>query len=659
VVEPEGPVGMSAANRPAARRPLPPLLRALLRRPSALVIAAFLALIVLAVIAAPLIAPYDPNAQDLLNTYSGPTARHLLGTDNLGRDILSRLLYGGRVSLEGVAEAVFVLVALGLTAGAVAGYAGGWFERFVLWLADLTLALPSIIILLVVLTVFGRNETAAMITLGIVAAPGLMRVVRGVVLTVRKELHVSAAWVTGLPQGRILRRHILPHLSGPVIVQASIAAAGALLVETGIGYLGLGVQPPTPSWGNMIADASNAIYIQPWLLIPTGVTVGVVALSFGLLGDAVRDASAERTSRPRAIRRKSAAAPPQTLLPVPPSAAPASELLSVRNLSVAFPGPDGPLPVVLDASFEVRPGEVLGLVGESGCGKTVTALALMGLLPGGGRITSGQVLFGDRNLAALSQKAMRALRGSQIAYISQDPIASLDPLFTVGNQVAEVVRAHRRVSRAAARTRTLELLRLVNLDEPEMVAKRYPHELSGGMAQRVGIAMALAGEPKLLIADEPTTALDVTVQAEILDLLRALQQQTGMAVVLITHDWGVVADLCDRVVVMYAGQMVEATDVESAFHEPLHPYTLALLQSDPHGADAGERLPAIPGAVPPPGAWPVGCHFHARCAFATDECTRAPIPLAEPVAGHATRCLHFEQLRHRAPAAVSRPERAG
>jgi peptide/nickel transport system permease protein len=649
----------SAADRVAARRRLPPLLQALLRRPSALVIAAFLALIVLSVIAAPLIAPYDPNAQDLLNTYSGPTGRHLLGTDNLGRDILSRLLYGGRVSLEGVAEAVIVLIALGLTAGAVAGYVGGWFERFVLWLADLTLALPSIIILLVVLTVFGRNETAAMITLGIVAAPGLMRVVRGVVLTVRKELHVSAARVSGLSQGRILRRHILPHLSGPVIVQASIAAAGALLVETGIGYLGLGVQPPTPSWGNMIADASNAIYIQPWLLIPTGVTVGLVTLSFGLLGDAVRDATAERTTRSGTTRRRSSGAPAPALLPVPASAAPESELLSVRNLSVAFPGPDDPLPVVLDVSFDIHPGEVLGLVGESGCGKTVTGLALMGLLPSGGRILSGQVLFGDRNLATLPPRAMRALRGSQIAYISQDPIASLDPLFTVGSQVAEVVRAHRRVSRAAARVRTLELLRLVNLDEPEMLARRYPHELSGGMAQRVGIAMALAGEPKLLIADEPTTALDVTVQAEILDLLRSLQQQTSMAVVLITHDWGVVADLCDRVVVMYAGQVVEAAEVESAFDEPLHPYTLALLQSDPHSAHAGERLPAIPGAVPPPRAWPVGCHFHPRCAFCTEECTRAPIPLAEPMEGRATRCLHFEQLRRRAPAAVSLPERTG
>lgn len=637
---------------PRARPSL--FIRRLLRRPLAVAAVAFLGLVILTVLVAPLVAPYDPNAQDLLHTYSGPNGQHLLGTDNLGRDILSRLLYGGRVSLLGVAEAVIVLLALGVTAGVVAGYSGGWFERVVLWLADLTLALPAIIILLVVLTVFGRSETAAMIALGILGSPGLMRVVRGAVLAVRQELYIAAARVSGLSRPQIVWRHILPRVMGPIIVQGSLAAATVLLIETGIGYLGLGVQPPTPSWGNMIADASNALYQQAWLLVPTGLMVGLTALAFGVLGDAVRDATAERslgqgamTRRTRRVQMSVAATGVDAR---PPHAA---ALLSVRDLSISFPGPDGLYPVALNVSFDMLRGETLGIVGESGCGKTVTALAIVGLLLGGGQVTAGQVLFEGKDLVGLSPRALRRLRGAEIAYIAQDPLMSLDPVFTVGSQVMEVVRTHAPLSRPAARARMLELLRMVQLPEPETVARRYPHELSGGMAQRVGIAMALAGGPKVLIADEPTTALDVTVQADILDLLRSLQDDTGMAVLLVTHDWGVVADLCRRVVVMYAGQVVEYTNLARVFDGPLHPYTEGLLHSDPHRAGVGEPLPAIAGMVPPPQAWPKGCHFHPRCPYGTEECARSPIPLLEPSPAHETRCIHHDRLPHRAPAVSS------
>lgn len=641
----------TADARPRLR--IPPLLQRLMHRPLAVCAISFLALVILAVVLAQLIAPYGPNAQDLLNTYTGPTRDHLLGTDELGRDMLSRLLYGGRVSLLGVAVAVSVLLVLGVTTGVIAGYIGGWLERGLSWFADLVLALPAIIILLVVLTIFGRDETSAMVALGILASPGLMRVVRGATLAIRQELYVSAARVSGLSRFQILLRHILPRVTGPIIVQTSIAAATALLIETGIGYLGLGIAPPTPSWGNLIADASNAIYQQPWLLVPTGLTVGLVALAFGVLGDAVHDATAERTTVQTKTSPRSHGTLPSAdkLNPGPARHNPAA-LLSVANLSIGFPGPAGMYPVATDINIDVMAGETVGIVGESGCGKTVTALAIMGLLPGGGKIVSGQVLFGGKDLARLSQRELRRLRGAEIAYVAQDPIASLDPVFTVGAQVAEVVRTHARMSRAVARARAMELLRMVQLPSPERVAARYPHELSGGMAQRVGIAMALAGGPRLLIADEPTTALDVTVQAEILELLRSLQNDTGMAVILVSHDWGVVADLCRRVVVMYAGQVVEQAAMTQVFDEPLHPYTQGLLRSDPHRADVGARLPAIPGAVPPPQSWPVGCHFHPRCPYATEECTCAAIPLLAPVPEHETRCIHYEQLLQ---ASVSSP----
>ena len=275
----------------------------------------------------------------------------------------------------------------------------------------------------------------------------------------------------------------------------------------------------------------------------------------------------------------------------------------MRGLTVTRQGQAGPTLVVDSVNFDVFPGETVGLVGESGCGKTVTALAVLRLLPGSLAVAGGEARWTGRDLLRMPDRDFSRLRGSALAYVSQEPQASLDPCFTVGSQLSEVIRRHDRVPRSAARARMADLLRQVELPDPPRTARSYPHELSGGMAQRVALALALAGRPQLLIADEPTTALDVTVQAEMLALLRRLQRETGMAILLITHDWGVVADICDRTMVMYAGQVVERGGVQDLFDRPLHPYTLGLLRSHPSLARAGQPIKALSGRVVQPGAW--------------------------------------------------------
>ena len=320
-------------------------------------------------------------------------------------------------------------------------------------------------------------------------------------------------------------------------------------------------------------------------------------------------------------------------------------LLEVNNLSVAVN--NGETKIIDGVSFTVNRGEAVALVGESGCGKTVTARSVLGMPPAGGAIESGSIRFQGQELRGLSSREWLALRGSGISYIAQEPIVSLDPTFTVGSQLREVVRIHDRTvkGRKAIQQRSLELLVQCGIERPKDVAKLYPHQISGGMAQRVSIARALAGSPALLIADEPTTALDVTIQAEILDLIQDLQIQNQMAVLFVTHDWGVVADLCARAVVMYAGQVVETAAVEQLLEKPSHPYTAALLRANPHLAKRGERLRAIDGIVPPPGSWPVGCRFAARCVLATVDCERGPISMHETEHDHSARCIHTEELK--------------
>jgi oligopeptide/dipeptide ABC transporter ATP-binding protein len=324
-----------------------------------------------------------------------------------------------------------------------------------------------------------------------------------------------------------------------------------------------------------------------------------------------------------------------------------SHLLEVKNLRTHFQTREGLVRAVDGVSFYLDRGELLGLVGESGCGKSMTALSIMRLVAEPGRIVAGEILFEGKNLLQLSNAEMRDVRGNDIAMIFQDPMTSLNPVFTVGEQIAEALRLHRRLSRRDARAAAIAAMREVSIPDPAQRADDYPHQLSGGMRQRVMIAMALACDPKLLIADEPTTALDVTIQAQILDLLNQLRRTRELAVLLITHDLGVVAEVAERVAVMYTGKIVEESPVDELFAQPKHPYTEGLLRSVPKltakDVAKAERLQTIEGTVPKPTALPAGCHFEPRCEYRMLRCREGEIPLYDVSAGVEVRCVLFDQ----------------
>jgi peptide/nickel transport system permease protein len=487
-----------------------------------------------------------------------------------------------------------------------------------------------------------------MAILGGIGSASLIRVVRSVTIAVRGELYIRAARIAGLSHLRIVTRHVLPMISATVIVQAALFAGLALITESGLAFLGFGIVLPQPSWGGLIEEASQALSRSPWLLVPSGGVLGLTVMAFVLFGNAIRDSSTQAWSASQltAARRRAARRPASAPRRGPDPAAqgtggyPADVLLAVEHLDVRFGDKKRSRPVVSDLSFVIHRGETLAVLGESGCGKTITALAILGLLPPGGQQAGGRVLLDGQDLTAASRRELAAIRGKRIGYIAQDPMVSLDPSFTAGSQIAEAVRRHTRCGRRAARRLAVDLLDSVNIADPATVAKRYPHQLSGGMLQRCVMALALAGDPELLIADEPTTALDVTIQAEILALLARLQRDRGMSVLLVTHDWGVVASMADRALVLYAGQLAEEADAAELFAAPAHPYARGLLAANPQLAVPGARLPAITGTVPEPGSWPAGCRFAPRCPEAGPECRAGPVEIRAVATGHVARCVH-------------------
>jgi len=602
---------MTAVDVPPAV-PLAPvrvsLMRRLVRRPIGLISLAFLALVVLIAIIGPLIAPQDPNYADIRAILAPPGAGHLLGTDSAGRDVLSRLLLSTQTSIAAALVALVTALVLGVVAGLVAGYYQGWFNTVATWVTELNMALPAMVVLLAARAALGPSVWLSMFIFGVLLSPAYFRLVFASVTAVRAELYVDAARVSGLSDTRIIGRHVLSVVRAPIIIQSAIIAGIAIAIQSGLEFLGLG-DSSVPTWGAMLNDGFKSIFKQPLLMLWPSLAIALTCIALTLLANVMRD-ELERTVTVRRKRRRAVTTATGSIAAVttsirtgggdivdldePPiienvdvithpedarSKATAT-VLQVRDLHVGYDQPDGShIEVVHGVSLDIRRGEVHGLIGESGSGKTQTAFAVLGLLPRGGSVTAGSILYEGTELADGSERVYSGIRGKRIGYIPQEPMSNLDPSFTIGSQLVEPLRKNLGLSKAEARQRALDLLERVGIPQPKRTFDAYPFEVSGGMAQRVLIAGAVSTDPDLIIADEPTTALDVTVQAEVLDLLRDLQAERNMAMLLVTHNFGVVADLCDRVTVMQNGRFVEQGPVRAIFNDARHPYTKTLLDA--------------------------------------------------------------------------------
>ncbi|WP_053913126.1 dipeptide/oligopeptide/nickel ABC transporter permease/ATP-binding protein [Streptomyces sp. SCSIO 75703] len=620
-----------------------------------------LLLVALGAVFAPLLTQ-DPLATGV--PAQAPGADHWFGTDRAGRDVFARVVHGARYSLViGLGATLLALVA-GSALGALAATARRFADESVMRTLDVVMSFPPIALAAVLVAVFGPSVPVIIVTIAVVYAPSLARVVRANVLEQYGEDYVAAEQVIGARRGHIVARHVAVNCAAPVLVFATVMVADSIIFEASLSFIGAGVQDPDPSWGSVLAYGRQILLSGGWwaTLFP-GLCVLLTVLALNVLSEGMTDTAASPdTSRSGGTasdeENASAAAPDAGAAEVdaaldalaarlavrepavPPLPEDSADLLVVRDLTIRFPDRYGDTRVVDGISFTVREGETLGLVGESGCGKSITSLAVMGLLARNAEAT-GEILYRGRDLLRLSPKERRALMGPEIAMVYQDAMSSLNPSVLVGTQL------RRLTSRGGTRT-PAELLELVGLS-PERTLRSYPHELSGGQRQRVLIAMALSRSPRLLIADEPTTALDVTVQAQIVELLVRLRDELGFAMVLVSHDLALVGDLAHRVAVMYAGQVAEAGSTRALLTDPAHHYSRGLLGSVVSLETGARRLHQIRGVVPAPRAFGPGCRFASRCSAATERCrTSPPAPTGrEGSPDHRVACHH--------PAPAGRP----
>jgi len=599
-----------------------------------------IAAIVLLALITPILPLQPPNVTDTANRFQPPFSEgHLLGTDHLGRDQLSRLLHGTRLSLVvGFAAALMAALA-GSAVGIVAGYFGGRTDNIIMRLIDMLMAFPYILLALAIVAALGPGLFNALIAVAAVNVPFFARNIRGIAVGLAGREFIDAARLAGKGHLSIILTELLPNVL-PVIIIAMSTTVGWMILETaGLSFLGLGSQPPQADLGSMLGEARAALISNPMTSIIPGVMIFLIVMSINLLGDGVRDALDPRL-RSGALTRPLPATLVDRKGDVPP---PDDDLLAIQDLHTEFRVGKRAYKAVSEVSLGVKPGECLGIIGESGSGKSVTALSVMGLVASPpGVITGGAVRFRGEDLIGAKYEKLRAMRGEAVAYIFQDPLATLHPLYKVGDQLVEAIRSHHRISASEGRARAIELLRDVRIPNAESRIDNYPHEMSGGMRQRVGIAMAMANEPDVIIADEPTTALDVTVQAQILALLDDLRRERGLAIIFITHDFGVVAQLCDRVAVMYAGRIVEEGPTSEVLDAPAHPYTSKLIACVPELGQGRRELAAIPGLPPVVDRLPEGCAFADRCYKVQPDCRERRIPLIGTGARRA-RCIHPEE----------------
>lgn len=591
-----------------------------------------LILIVMIAVFANILAPHNPL--EIFTARQAPDAQFLFGTDDKGRDVLSRMMYGARYSLIiGLGATAFALVC-GSIIGAVAAVARKWVSEVIMRILDVIMSFPGIALAATFVLVFGNSVPSLIFAIGFLYIPQIARIVRANVVSEYNQDYVRAVVVSGARAPWILVKHVIRNCIAPVMVFTIVLVADAIVFEASLSFISAGIPEPTPTWGNILSDARGGVLAGRWwqALFP-GLAIMITVLCLNILSEGITDAMAAAPKAPvkaddaavRANREADKLVADPTLAyaaqaemleqrlselqaiektrtdrfeartDVPP-------ILEVKDLCIKFPR-HGDVNVVDHVSFVVRPRQTMGLVGESGCGKSITSLTIMGLLDPKAKV-SGEILYDGQNLLNMDQKQMNALRGREIAMIYQDALSSLNPSMLIKAQMKQLTK------RGGTRTAE-ELLELVGLD-PKRTLDSYPHELSGGQRQRVLIAMALTRDPKLIIADEPTTALDVTVQKQVIDLLNKLQKELGFAMVFVSHDLALVAEVANSITVMYAGQVVEQGPVSDILCHPVHEYTRGLLGSVLSIEAGGTRLHQVPGSVPSPKDFPEGDRFTPR-----------------------------------------------
>ena len=611
-----------------------------------------LILVLVLAVVAPILWGDRADAVDTDNLLAGPSADHWLGTDSLGRDIFFRVLVATRLSVTLALLATTLGVLVGLVLGAAPLLLGRRSGRMVTATVNVLVAFPGLLLVLFLAVVFGVGATGAVLAVGLAGAPAFARLCQTLIAGVAERDYVSAARIAGVGRLRILVRHVLPNVAEPLIVNVTIGAGGVLLSFAGLSFLGLGVQQPAYDWGRLMQEGLAGIYIHPLAALAPGIAVIIAALAFNLTGEAIAGAvgvsaatgladpvpHVERSDAPPSERPHDAAGDPALVL-------------DVRGLSVGFPGPHGTIRPVRGVSFGIRAGEALGVVGESGSGKSLTALAIARLIEEPGRVDADRLVFCGTDLLddpTAPGAGHDKLLGTSLSVVFQDPMTSFNPTMRIGSQLAEVARYHQGLDRKRALARAVDRLDAVRVREPERRARQYPFEFSGGMRQRAMIGMGLMGTPRLIIADEPTTALDVTVQAQVLALLKQVQREQDAALLFISHDVSVVREVCDRVVVMYAGRIVEELPVadladpeRSDSGGAQHPYTRALLAAVPDmTTDLDQPLATIPGQPVGPAAQPPGCAYAARCPLASARCRTEEPQLVTDERGRSVACWH-------------------
>lgn len=596
-----------------------------------------ISLIVIAILAfcavfARFLAPCDPVK--ITQNYQPPTGAHWFGTDNLGRDVFSRVMYGARYSLViGLSSVLFALV-MGAIIGAIAAVSRTWISELIMRLIDIVMSIPGIALAAVCLAILGQSMIGIIISIGVLYVPQIARIVRANIISEYGKDYVRAVIVSGARAPWILLKHVTRNIAAPVMVFTTLSVADAIVFEASLSFINAGIPEPTPTWGNILSSAkAGVIFGYWWQALFPGLAIMITVLCLNILSEGITDAMVAAPTAPVAKTAADAdAARKEDRILTDPVAAyneqhdalveslaklreaelkrtdrlqPTSTeppVIEVKDLCIQFPR-YGSVNVVDHLSFSVRPGETMGLVGESGCGKSITSLAIMGLLDPKAKI-SGQILFNGKDLVKLSPKEHNALRGHEIAMVYQDALSSLNPSMLIKAQMKQLT------SRGGTRSAE-ELLELVGLD-PKRTLESYPHELSGGQRQRVLIAMALTRDPKLIIADEPTTALDVTVQKQVIDLLNELREKLGFAMVFVSHDLALVAKVAHSITVMYAGQVVEQGSTKEILTDPHHEYTRGLLGSVTSIEAGAPRLHQVPGTVPSPSDFPKGDRFAPR-----------------------------------------------